>query len=208
VGVAKDSKYDDLGETPYPVVYSALSQRYASAITLHLRTVNEPKNLTEVVRRDFSAVNASLPFLDPRTLAEHISASRFVQFIGASMLSGFGALTLLLAAVGIYGLLSWIVTQRQRELAIRMALGATRGNALRLTIGQGLRLTLIGIVIGGGLAFGAGRLLRGQLLDISPNDPLTIVITVLLLTGVAALACSIPAWRATKVDPITALRHE
>jgi predicted permease len=208
VGVAKDSKYDDLGETPYPVVYSALSQRYASAVTLHLRTLNEPKALTEVVRREFAAVNASLPFLDPRTLAEHISASRFVQFIGASMLSGFGALALLLAAVGIYGLLSWIVTRRQREIAIRMALGATRGDALRLALGQGLRLTLIGVVIGAVLAFGAGWLLRSQLLDINPNDPLTIVITVLLLAGVAALACSIPAWRATKIDPITALRHE
>jgi ABC-type antimicrobial peptide transport system permease subunit len=207
VGVAKDSKYNDLGETPYPVVYSALSQRYASAITLHLRTVNEPKTLTEVVRREFAAVNASLPFLDPRTLEEHISASRFAQLIGATMLSGFGALTLLLAAVGIYGLLSWIVTQRQRELAIRMALGATRGNVLRLALGHGLRLTIIGVVIGAGLAIGAGRLLSSQLLEISPSDPLTIVTTVLLLISVAALACSIPAWRATKVDPITALRH-
>jgi len=208
VGVAKDSKYDDLGETPYPVVYSALSQRYAGAITLHLRTVNEPKVLTEAVRREFAEVNASLPFLDPRTLAEHVSASRFVQFIGASMLSGFGALTLLLAAVGLYGLLSWIVTQRQREFAIRMALGATRANALRLALGQGLRLTFIGLVIGAGLALGAGRLLRSQLLDISPNDPLTILITVLLIAGVAALACSVPAWRATKVDSIAALRRE
>jgi predicted permease len=186
VGVAKDSKYNDLGETPYPVVYSALSQRYASAITLHLRTVNEPKTLTEVVRREFASVNASLPFLDPRTLDEHISASRFAQFIGATMLSGFGALTLLLAAVGIYGLLSWIVAQRQRELAIRMALGATRGNVLRLALGQGLRLTIIGVVIGAGLAIGAGRLLSRQLLEISPNDPLTIVTTVLLLISVAA----------------------
>ena len=208
VGVAKDSTYNDLGETPYPAVYSALPQRYASAVTLHLRTVNEPKLLTEAVRREFAEVNASLPFLDPRTLAEHISASRFVQFIGASMFSGFGALTLLLAAVGMYGLLSWIVTQRQREYAIRMALGATRGNALRLALGQGLRLTFVGLVIGAGLAFGAGRLLRSQLLGINPNDPLTFVITVLLLAGVASLACSIPAWRATKVDPITALRHE
>ncbi|MCI0389783.1 MAG: ABC transporter permease [Acidobacteria bacterium] len=206
VGVAKDSKYNNLGETPHPVVYSTLSQRYASAITLYLRTVNEPKILTEVVRREFAAANASLPFLDPRTLAEHISASRFVQFIGASMLSGFGALALLLSAVGIYGLLSWIVTQRQRELAIRMALGATTGNVLRVVLGQGLRLTLIGLIIGAGIAFGAGQLLRSQLLDLSPSDPLTFVITIVLLAGVAMLACYIPAWRATKVDPIIALR--
>jgi predicted permease len=208
VGVAKNSAYRDLGEAPYPVVYSALPQRFEPITTLHVRTVNEPKRLTETLRREFAATSADLPFLEPRTLAEHVSASSFIQFIGATMLSVFGVLALLMSAVGLYGVLSYVVGQRRRELAIRMALGAQAGEVLRLILGQGLRL--IGIGIGTGLlaALAAGRLLRNQLPGVHPNDPLTFALIAALLIGVALLACWIPARRATKVDPMIALRCE
>jgi ABC-type antimicrobial peptide transport system permease subunit len=155
-----------------------------------------------------AVVNADLPFLDPRTLAEHISASSFLQFIGASMLSAFGLLALLMSAVGLDGVLAYVVSQRRREIAIRMALGAQASEALRLILGQGLRLIVIGLVIGMVAALAAGRLLSNQLPGVSPNDPLTFAGVALLLSLIALVACWIPARRATKVDPMIALRCE
>ncbi len=208
VGVAKDSLYSDLGEAPTSVVYSALPQRYATGLTLHLRTTNDPKLLIERLRKEFAAINVNLPFLDPRTLAEHISASSFVQFIGASMLSVFGVMALTLAAIGIYGMLSYLVAQRRRELGIRLALGASPQIVMRLIIGQGLRLTLIGLLLGGGIAFLLARLLQSQLVEIGAGDPLTFMMTAALVTLVALLACYLPARRAAKVDALVALRYE
>ena len=188
VGVAKDGQY--------------------SAITLHVRTATKPKMLTETARNVFAAINANLPFLDPRTMTEHLGASTFRQSFGASMLSVFGALALLIAAVGLYGVLSYVVTQRTREIAIRIAIGATPKQVMSLILKQGLNLTLVGLVVGSGLALVAGRLLQSQLLGVSPNDPLTFIGVALLLVGMALLACFIPARRATKVDPLVALRYE
>ncbi len=208
VGVAKDSKYRDLGEGSYPVVYSALPQRYAAMLTLHIRTAGEPEALTETVRREFTAANASLPFLDPRTLLDYISGPNFLQFIGAACSGGFGALALLLAAVGMYGVLAYTVSQRRREIAIRLALGATSRDVLRLVLWRGVKLMIAGVAVGTGLALVAGRLLVSQLVNVSPGDPLTFVVVTLLLAAVALLACWIPARRAAKVDPAVALRFE
>jgi predicted permease len=208
VGVARNSAYRDLGEAPYPVVYSAMPQRFEPVTTLHVRTAQEPRLLTETLRREFAAINADLPFLEPRTLAEHISASSFVQFIGASMLSVFGLLALLMSAVGLYGVLAYLVSQRRREIAIRVALGAQSRTVLRMMLTQGLRLIALGQGIGLLAALAAGRLLRSQLPGVKPNDPLTFTVIALLLAAVALLACWIPARRATKVDPMIALRCE
>lgn len=208
VGVARNSAYRDLGETPYPVVYSAMPQRFEPVTTLHVRTANDPKLLTETLRREFAAVSADLPFLESRTLEEHVSASSFAQFIGATMLSAFGVLALLMSSVGLYGVLAYIVSQRRREIAIRMALGAGEGETLRLILGQGARLIIIGLAIGLLAALAAGRLLSSQLPGVSPNDPLTFAGVAFLLSLVALLACWIPARRATKVDPMVALRCE
>jgi putative ABC transport system permease protein len=141
-------------------------------------------------------------------MTEHLGASTFKQLFGASMLSVFGALALLIAAVGLYGVLSYVVTQRTREIAIRIALGATPKQVMSLILKQGLILTLVGLVVGSGLALTAGRLLQSQLLGVSANDPLTFIGVALLLVGMALLACFIPARRATKVDPLVALRYE
>ena len=208
LGVAKDGKYRDLNEAPTPVVYSAVKQWYAPVITLQVRTTNNPKLLTETVRREFAATNSQLPFLDPRTMSEHISAATFVQVVGASMLSGFGILALLLAAVGLYGVLSYVVGLRKRELAIRAALGAAPKDVVRLVMRQGMTMVGIGLVIGAPISFLVARLLESQLLGVEPTDPVTFVGVIALLTAVALVASFIPARRAMKVDPLIALRYE
>jgi predicted permease len=208
VGVTKDGKYRDLNEAPTPVFYSPLKQWYAPVITLQVRTSTNPKSLTETVRREFSRTNTQLPFLDPRTMSEHISAATFVQVVGASMLSGFGVLALILAAVGLYGVLSYVVSLRSRELAIRAALGASPGDVMRLVLRQGMALVVIGLVAGSVISFFAARVLQSQLLGVDPTDPLTFISVITLLSIVALVASFIPARRATKVDPLVALRYE
>jgi ABC-type antimicrobial peptide transport system permease subunit len=173
-----------------------------------VRTAVPPRTLAEAVRGTFAATDANLPFLDPRTMTEHMGAATFRQLFGASMLSGFGALALLLVAVGLYGVMAYSVAQRTRELAIRMALGAGSKNVLLLVLKQGLLLIGIGLVVGTGLALAAGRLLQGQILGASATDPLTFVGIPLLLFVVALAACLVPARRATRVDPMIALRYE
>jgi predicted permease len=208
VGVARNAAYRDLGETPYPLAYLPLRQRYAPGITLHVRTAGDPRALAEPVRAELARVSADLPFLSPRTMADHFGASTFVQSLGASMLGAFGSLALVLAAVGLYGVLAYTVAQRGREIAIRVALGAAPGDVLRLVVAQGLRVTAVGLVVGAVLALGAGRLLRGQLLGVPPTDPLTFASIALLLSAVALVASVVPALRGLRVDPVTALKSE
>src|SRR4029453_3745336 len=129
-----------------------------------------PKILTETVRREFATTNTQLPFLDPRTMSEHISASTFVQVIGASMLSGFGILALLLAVVGFSGVLSYVVSLRTRELGIRAALGSSPKNVMNLVLKQGMILVVIGLAIGALISLAVGRLLQSQLLGIGSAD--------------------------------------
>ena len=207
IGVAKNSAVRDLGEVTPPLVYTALTQRYTPNLFLQVRT-DQPKMLTESVRREFTAINADLPFLDPRTLAESQTAASFVQFIGATMLSAFGLLSLSLASIGLYGMLAFVVSQRQRELAIRMALGAQTRDIRQLIFRQGFTLLAIGLLIGGALSLAAARLFQSQLLGISPNDPLTLITGFAVLGLVTLFACYGPARRATKADPITLLRTE
>jgi predicted permease len=208
VGVAKDSKYRTLDEAPAPVIYWPLQQSYMSGITLHVRTTDPPKMLLETARGVFADINANLPFLEPRTMTEHMSAATFRQSFGAMMLGAFGVLALLIAAVGLYGVLSFAVAQRTKEIAIRMAMGATPRQVMSLVLRQGLFLTLIGIALGSGLALIAGRLLQAQLLGVRASDSLTFVGVTLLLVSMALAASLLPARRATKVDPLVTLRYE
>lgn len=207
IGVAKNSAVRDLGEVTPPLVYTALTQQYTPNLFLQIRT-DQPKMLTESVRKEFTAINPDLPFLDPRTLAESQTAASLVQFIGATMLSAFGLLSLSLASVGLYGMLAFVVSQRQRELAIRMALGAQTRDIRQLIFKQGFTLLAVGLLVGGALSLAAARLFQSQLLGISPNDPSTLLIGVAVLALVASVACYGPARRATKADPITLLRTE
>jgi ABC-type antimicrobial peptide transport system permease subunit len=149
-----------------------------------------------------------LPVYGVRPLETAISASYFGQRIGGSFLGFFGAVALALAAIGLYGLLAYMVTQRSREVGIRMALGASRAGVLRLILMQGLRVSGIGLAIGLAIAFGVTRLMRALLLDVSPMDVPTILGASVLLAPVAALASFLPAYRATRIDPVLAIRHE
>jgi len=209
VGVAKDGKYSQLSEDPEALIYQPMGYTFAASdFTVHVRATGEPTALAPALRRAFGETSADLPFLDVRTMAEHMQAALFVQRIGAYLLAGFGLIALLLCGIGIYGVLSYGVSQRTREIGVRVALGAGQRNVVGLVVGRAMRLSAVGLVIGLGAALLAGQLLRAQLFGISPRDPLTFASIALLLGAVALVASWIPARRAARVDPIVALRSE
>jgi predicted permease len=208
VGVVKDSLEKGLIVDPRPAVYLPLLQNYVPDLTLHVRAATDPKTLLTAVRREVRALDATLPVYNLGTLDEQKDGSLYTERLAASLLTLFGLLALLLAAVGIYGVLSYAVTERTREMGIRLALGALPSNLLKLVVGQGMILTLIGLVIGVGAALVLTRLIAKLLYGVSATDPLTFVVIPLLLASVALLACWIPALRATRVDPLVALRYE
>jgi predicted permease len=208
VGVARNSAHDRLGGPTPPLFFQPILQSWPSNATLHVRTAGDPLALTQALRRAFEEIDPGLPFTDVRTLEEHIGANSFAQRIGAWASATFGVLALLLAAVGLFGILSYSVAQRTREIGLRIAVGASRRDVVGLVVGRAMRLTAVGGVVGLLLAAGAGQLLRSQLLGVSPLDPVTFVAVVALLGAVALLAAWLPARRAARVDPIVALQAE
>jgi len=208
VGIAEDGKYDALDEAPLPFIFLPFAQFYVSRPNLIVRTAGDPKALLEPLKREFASLDPNAPFLDPRTLEEHIGASVFVQRTGATLLGGFGALALLMAAVGIYGVMAYVVSQRTREMGIRVALGAGRREIVGLVLGQATGLVGLGLAIGVAAAFGVGVLLQSQLLGIKAYDVPTFATILVLLAAVALLASWIPARRAARVDPVVALKYE
>ncbi|HKQ73671.1 MAG TPA: ABC transporter permease [Blastocatellia bacterium] len=208
VGVARDIKGRNLFEPPVPMLYLPLLQNYQPSLVLHLRTSVEPGLLTDALRREVSALDRNLPVHSVQPLNEHLNATLTPQRLLASLITGFGLLAMLLAGIGLYGLLAYTVAQRTPEIGIRMALGANRGAVLKLVVAQGMKLALIGVGIGLAAAFGLTRVMKGLLFGVNPLDPLTFVMVALSLTCVALVACYLPARKATKVDPLAALRHE
>jgi predicted permease len=208
VGIARDGKYWNIGETPTSFVYSPLRQSYNSGATLAVRTTGDPKALAGVIRGTVAELDATLPVYDVKTFAEHLSFSLFPARVVATLLVSFGGLALLLAAVGIYGVTAYSVSQRTREIGIRMALGAARADILKLMLSHGLKLASIGLVIGLAAAFALTRLMESVLYGVSATDALTFVSISVLLEGVVLAASFIPARRALAVDPMVALRYE
>jgi predicted permease len=208
VGVAHDAKYARLEEAAFPMIYRPFTQRYRPDLHLHLRTAGDPAAAVEAIRREMAAVAPDLPFLDPRTLTQQMVPATLVQRIGARVLGLFGMMALLLSAIGIYGVVAYSVAQRTRELGVRVALGASTPSVVRLVVGQGLRITAVGLTIGALLALGVGQLLKSQLFGLNPADPLTFGVLIALLGGVALLASLLTARRAARVDPVVALRGE
>jgi predicted permease len=208
IGVVASAKQKQLSETPLPFVFLPQAQDYNSNTTLYVRTAGDPKLLTETLRKTFTSLDPNLPFLDVRTFAEHMGAAVFFMKLGATMLGMFGVLALFLASMGIYSVIAYSVSQRTRELGIRTALGAARQDILSLVLGEGMRLTAVGLGIGGVLAFGVGMLLRSQLLGVGAADPVTFLSIGALLASVALIASWIPARRASRTDPMVALRTE
>lgn len=207
VGVARDAKYRRLEEAAFPFIYLPHAQNYRTDLAFHVRTAGAPAPLVETLRRELAVVAPDLPFLDPRTLRQQMVPATLVQRIGAGVLGAFGGLALLLSGIGIYGVVAYSVARRTRELGVRLALGATPRQVIRLVVGQGVRLAAAGIAIGGLLALGAGQLLRSQLFGLNPADPLTFGTLVILLGAVAVAASLVPARRAARVDPVEALRE-
>jgi predicted permease len=208
VGVAKDGKYQQLGEAPASHFYLPLLQNYRSEMTLHLRTQGDPARLTEALRRELRALDPDLPLTAVKTMREHLRISVFSQRLAASFLGSFGALALVLATVGLYSLIRYAVSQRTREMGVRMALGARPRDIERLVVGEGLVLALIGLGLGLALAFGITRFLASLLLGVSATDPAIFLAITAALAGISALSSYLPARAAAGVDPSVALRAE
>ena len=206
IGVAKTGKYRSLDEEPRPFLYRPFS--YMAMAALVVRTAGDPETMLATVRREAQALDPNLALVQLDTLEEHMAFPLFAARASGTLLGALGFLALVLALVGLYGMLAFLVSQRTREIGIRMALGAQRSEVLKLVMRHGLSLTLIGVGIGLAGAFAVTSVLSSVLYGIRPTDPLTFIGVSLLLLGVAALACFIPARRATKVDPLVALRYE
>jgi predicted permease len=208
VGVAQDGKYTGLNENQWPFVYRPQWQYRVGATTIVVRAEADSQKVIASVRRELQQLDPNLPTASARPLVERLSLAFLPARIVASALGSFGLAALLLAAIGIYGVMSYAVSKRVREIGVRMALGAQQGDVLKLVMTQGMALTLIGVAIGLLSALGLTRLMKNVLFGVSATDPLTYTGVAALLTFVALLACYIPARRATKVDPMIALRCE
>jgi predicted permease len=205
VGVVADTKYDDMRKADEPTAYIPLKN---GQVTFALRSAVAPSALIPTVRHIVNEVDENLPVFGVRTQTQTIDRLLFGQRLVARLSSLFGALGLVLACIGLYGLLSYEVSRRTREIGIRAALGAQRQDVLRMVIKQGLVLVVFGLVAGVLAAFGATRFLQSLLFGVKPTDPWTFAAVCALLIFVGALACYIPARRATRVDPMVALRYE
>jgi putative ABC transport system permease protein len=214
VGVAGDAKQQELSELSSPAVYQPYLQVLDSRrwmlgdLTFAIRTTTEPQTFAATLRSDLQAVDMQLPLYDlapmEQVIAQRVADPRFYMLL----LSSFSALALILAAAGIYGVISYSVAERTHEIGIRVALGAKAGDVLKLVITQGMKLVLAGLAIGLAGAFALTRVLTGFVYQVSVTDPITFTTLSLLLVAVAVLACYLPARRATKVDPMVALRCE
>jgi predicted permease len=206
VGVVGNSKYTTLTESFSPIVYQPLAQNHETGVTLHVRTSRDPEQIISAVRREIQSIEPNLPLPNVQTMSATISTSLYPARMGAWLLAVFGGLALLLASVGVYGVLAFSITRRTRELAIRMALGAERRDIFGLVLREGMALAVIGAVLGlVGAAIGATSLAR-FLYGIGPRDAMAFSAAPLVLLLVALAACLLPARRAMRVPPTTALK--
>ena len=208
VGVVADVKLNGVDQETPMQAYLPLAQMPSYTLSLVVRTNGNPLNMADTVERTIHTVDKDLPLFDVRSMDQLMGEAIGQQRLVLVLLLGFALLALLLAAVGIYGVISYLVSQRTHEFGIRMALGAQTGEILKLVIGQGIKLTLAGVALGLLSAFELTRLMNALLFGVRATDPLTFVAIPILLTAIALLACYIPARRATKIDPMVALRHE
>lgn len=208
IGVVQDGPVTRIGEVPEPYMYLPLVRGYDGELTLLVETAGDPGALASPLRQAVRAIDKSVSPLLMSTLKETVRQGMYDREMMATFMGAFGLLGLILASFGLYGIVSYTVSQRTREIGLRMALGAQRGDALRMVLRQGLGLVLLGTAIGLPLALTASYYLRSAFYQVSPVDPTAVGGTTLLLIGVALLASYIPARRATKVDPMVALRHQ
>jgi predicted permease len=208
VGVVTDSKYYSIEETPRPFFYAPLRQYFAIEPDIHIRTTQPLETIQTALMREVRALDPNLALYEMITLQEQVNRSTSEQLVAVTLVALFGGLALLLASIGLYGVMSYTVSQSTRELGLRMALGAGASNVLRLVLSRGLLLTTTGIMIGIVLALLLTRLLGNLLYQVSPRDPLAFAAAFAVMALASTAACFLPAWRATRTDPIRALRAE
>jgi predicted permease len=208
VGVVGDMRRQGLERQPIVQIFRPYEQDPSRRMNLLIRTSGEPTQLAETVRNEIRAIDKTVLVYGVSTLESQIAKSVAERRFQTWLMTLFSGVALLLAAIGIYGLLHQSVALRTREIGTRMALGAQRRDVLTLIVRQGMALAVFGIGLGCLAAFGVTRLLTSLLFGVTPTDPMTFIAAPALLIVVGLIACCLPAYRATKVDPITALRHE
>jgi macrolide transport system ATP-binding/permease protein len=210
IGVARDSKYRTINEDPEPYFYLPLAQNFASERILQIRSSVASESLIPEVRRQILALDANAPIEEIQTMKESLDGTLgyFLFGLGASLSAAMGLLGLLLAVVGVYGVVSYATTQRTREIGMRMALGASPRQILGLLLKQGLQLVAAGILFGLVGAWTLGRAMSHMLVGVSPSDPVTYLTVSALLSSITLMACWLPARRAVRIDPMAALRYE
>ncbi|HEV2668478.1 MAG TPA: FtsX-like permease family protein, partial [Blastocatellia bacterium] len=209
VGVVGDVKYNGLADETQPAVYQPLIQAITGNVFLSVKTeAADPLGLVAAVRNEIRSLDRELPVARVRTLEQHFATAVAQPRFRTTLIAIFAALALILASIGVYGVISYSVTQRTHEIGVRVALGARSRDVLSLIVKRGMTLTLIGLGVGLSASFALTRMMKTLLFDVSSGDPLTFIVISLLLTFVALLACFVPARRATKVDPVVALRRE
>ena len=209
IGVIPDRKYRDLRETPPPQAYFPyLEVSNVRGMTVYVRTQTDPRQFEDALRERMRQFDPHVPVVDLQTVNEQIDFSLRTERLVASLSTVFGGLATLLAVIGLYGVMAYVVTRRTREIGIRIALGAMRGRVVALIMREALMLIGMGLGVGAVLALLLLRFVRSQLFGLSPYDPGILVAAALVLTFAAGIAGLIPALRASRVDPVTALRQE
>jgi predicted permease len=206
VGVAADSKYESMREDPRPFFYVPLKQDFVIGPVLYMRTAEPLHAISGALAHEVHTLDGNLAIYEMITLQQQVDRSTSSQLAAVTLVSILGGLAVLLAAVGLYGVMSYSVAQGKRELGLRMALGADGASLLRLVITRGLKLTLLGIGIGAGAGVLLARQLGNLLFKVSPHDPVAFGTALAIMTGISLAACLIPAWRATRTDPTQVLR--
>jgi len=211
IGVAEDARYRHVHEEPQGFVYLSAHQYLPGSATLHVRTEGDPAALLEVVKREVRALAPNLPLADARTMADFVADDLWKERVSASLLAVFGLLALLLSAVGVYGVMARAVVGQRRELAIRQAVGARRGDVVRKVLGDGASVVAVGLVLGVVIAVLVLKLstaVSNQLIDVRVTDPSTYLLAAVILAAVAFVGCLLPARRAARIQPAVALREE
>jgi putative ABC transport system permease protein len=208
VGVVRTGKYRTLAEDPKPFFYYSMGQRRPSPMAMVVRASVDPRSLVGAIRSEVQAIDRRVPVSGVKTMDQHKTYALWAPNMAASFSVAFAIVAILLSAVGLYSVMAYVVSQRTREVGIRMALGANRGDVMKMITRQGMRLAAVGVVIGLLLALALAQVLSSLLIGISGYDVTTFILVPALLSAVALLACYLPARRATKVDPLVALRYE
>jgi ABC-type antimicrobial peptide transport system permease subunit len=208
IGVVRTGKHRSVQEPPLPVVYYPFAQSFSPGMTLVARTSGDPAAHADAIRRTVQDTHANFAVFRVMTLSDHLAEALGGERLTAALVSAAGGMALLLAIVGVYGVIAYGVARRRKEIGVRVALGAAPVDVVRLVVAEGLNVTLIGIALGTIAALGATQLLASMLYGVDPRDAATFTGAAVLLTVVALLAAWLPARRAVRLDPVTALRQE